>query len=191
MGRRCRKRLCINSRNHQTQLTDQFIKIGFLKKAYGVTGQLYMSIESNFDTEFTLIEYVYVDINGDYVPFYFENRIGEKGDYLIKFDDIFNPEDAKKLAGHSIYLRKEMLSEELNTTLDDPLNNLQEFSGYFISAEGYPDDMKITRIEQYPGQLMAIVESNNIEKLIPLATEIILSIDQETKIILMDLPEGL
>ena len=51
--------------------------------------------------------------------------------------------------------------------------------------------MKITKVEQYPQQLMAIVIHEGKEILIPLAEAYIEKIDIEKEQIIMTLPEGM
>ena len=168
-------------------MKEQFIEIGFLKRSYGVKGHLRVHIQNTYVVSFDQLHHVFLCQNGDYVPYFIESTDGEAGDYLIKFDDIHNPEDARQLTGHPMFVTPDQLSD--NQKNANPLQQPgHRYDGYKIIAQGYESDLVISRIDEFPGQWMAITQS---EKLIPFVKEWIQSVDDERKIIFMNLPLGL
>ena len=50
---------------------------------------------------------------------------------------------------------------------------------------------EILRVEEYPQQLMAVVQPGDKEILIPLSDQLITSIDKPNRVLMMNIPEGL
>ncbi len=169
---------------------EYFTKIGYLKKTKGVRGDIYLWIEAPFVNCFEQVPFVSIRINGDYVPFFIENLLGSEGEYIVKFDDIHNPEDARKLTGCGLYISKEQW-ETCAASSDTFVDKHLAFRDYRIIADGYPEDMFIQKITEYPAHLMAEVTTGEQHKLIPFIEEWILEIHHDQKQITMDLPEGL
>ena len=69
---------------------DNYIQIGFTKKAYGVKGELKMKIEEQYVEDFFKCKILFISIGGKKVPFFIEDvRIGNA--VIAKFEDINSP----------------------------------------------------------------------------------------------------
>lgn len=173
-------------------MIDDFICIGQVRKTHGVKGLIRLYIDSPFEKDFVKSNFIYIDVNGDFVPFFFESKEGGDHFYLVKFDDIHTPEDAKKMAAFSIYLTKDKLDMETISKLasDDGLVD-KKYSGYKISVIGREEYLTIDRIVEYPHQWMASVTIDGREALIPIVDAYIVDDNPSVKLLTLDLPDGL
>ncbi len=167
-----------------------FSIIGRTKKPHGNEGFLKIQLfEDHFEDLIAEGVYVFILQMGCHIPYQIvksENLIN----FRIKFNGINSPEELIDLSSKDLFL----LSSDLNipnSKLQDQ-NQYEEFQGYSCKVINSPDfEGIINRIEVFPHQIMAIVESNNKEIYIPLNKSFIKSINPEKKIIFFELPQGL
>ncbi len=174
-------------------MKEHFVDIARIKKSHGIHGHLYIEATSQIIDFLQQIEFVYILINGDYVPYFFEDkkRVNQKV-LLAKFDDIHSPEKARVLSGRAVFLEKSKVPEDvlLRPELQSAVLS-HSLEGYKLKAKGYPEEMSIIRIEPYPAHLMAVVRKGEQQCLIPFIDDWIVEIDESKKIVEMDLPLGL
>ena len=162
----------------------KYTQIGQLKKPFGVKGFLKVDIEEKYLTVFSDLEVLFIPEHGSPVPFFVETVKEEKG-LLLKLEDVDSPEAAKKLSNLPILADSDKLPKKQGLIIDSTL------LGFELHDEEVGFVGNIAAIEEYPQQLMAIVEGAEEEFLIPLHEALILGIDPEEQVILMNLPEGL
>lgn len=163
---------------------DKYTQIGQLKKPFGVKGFLKVDIEGQYLAVFSELEVLFIPEHGSPVPFFVETIKEDKG-LLLKLEDVDSPEMAKKLSNLPVLANSDHLPKKGDLTLDATL------IGFELHDEEMGGIGTIIAIEEYPQQLMAIVEKAEEEFLIPLHEKLILGIDPEAQVILMDLPKGL
>ena len=158
------------------------LKVGKLGKSRGIKGEIRLILDQDFMLD--KVDVVFVEEAGNKVP-YFVKSFNTDGGSWVKFDSIDTPEKAKQVNGKTIYFRSEEVS-----FASEPEDDFFLLVGYTI----YNDDVsvgEVTRIEEYPQQLMSFVMIEDQEILIPLIPEFILDIDQQHKKLMMSLPENL
>lgn len=164
--------------------------IGFTKKTHGIKGELKINIEDRYLEDFAQAEVLFLGLAGRKIPYFIE-YINFENPFTVKFEDNNSKEAALELTGKEIFMRtKDLLLEE---------EKVLEIEGLFY--EKYVDFQiqdatlgvigKIEAIIEYPQQEMAAISIDGKEVLIPLNEQLITSIEETTKMILMDLPEGL
>lgn len=168
-------------------MTDKLISVGFTKKAHGSQGELKVSLKDEYFDDFVNADVVFMNVQGKPLPFFIEN-LREAGDILLKIEDVDTPADAKELTAKELFLREkdiqvqkkagEVLTFELLVGYD-----LHDIQLGFIG--------KIESVETLPHQHLAIVEFQGKEVLIPLHTQIVAELDENSKKIVLRLPEGL
>lgn len=89
-------------------MPDQYVNIGFTKKAYGSKGQIKVVIHEQFVEDFAQSEHIFITLMGKPAPFFIEG-IEVAGDILLKVDDINSPEDAKQITSKDLFLRNLIL----------------------------------------------------------------------------------
>lgn len=170
-----------------TLYNENFIEIGFIRKSHGYSGACKIVIEDIFIDDLKDQDFIFLDIDGYKVPFQIEN-LEFKRDVILKLVDLSNPDDLKGFQQSPIFLLEKDLdhaSEELTKTRAS-----ENWVGYMIDDQTLGPIGRIERIEEYPQQLMAIVQGpKKNEILIPMNEHLIVEVKDRR--ILMDLPEGL
>lgn len=164
----------------------EYIEIGFLGKTHGLKGELKLNIEETFIDDFEEVETLFVQIKGHYTPFFIESVRAPESP-IIKFEDIDTKEAAVPLQHKKIYLK----ADEVTAIIEDEVLKYADYVGFDIVDLTDGRIGVIEAVEPFPQQEMAIISFQNKEIFIPLNEILIKNIDEEKKIITMDLPEGL
>lgn len=163
-------------------------QIGKLTKAHGLKGEINFQFTDDI-WDRTDASYLICDIDGIYVPFFLEEyRFRSDTTALVKFEDIDTIEAVQMLVNANVYFEKKHKEE-----LDDDEVSLNYFIG-FTMTDGDTDETigTITAIDDNTENWLFVVERpDGSEVLIPAHEEFISSINQEDKLMVMDLPIGL
>ena len=134
-----------------------------------------------------------VEIDGILVPFYTAS-VRPKGStsFLIRLDGIDTEGEAKNFVNKIIYALKSELASFLDVD-ESEITDDEDLIGYQIfDIESNEPIGRITGIDSSTSNLLFIVESADGEEIfVPAADEFIISIDDEKKLIEMNLPSGL
>ena len=164
-----------------------FFLIGKTLKSHGTSGQLRLMIEDRFTSYVQPGSFVFFDIDGSRVPFKVTG-VGEGQHFVIALDAVDNKQDSDLLAGKDIWVP---LDQVKPLHQKSPRNIKAKWEDYTIHDEKSGASYPILRTEEYPQQLMAVIDINGREILIPLHDQLIVDIDKEQKVIRMEIPEGL
>ncbi len=173
----------------------KFIEVGKLLKPYRTEGFLVAVHNQIFSEELLSCEAIFIKVNGLQVPFFVEEIEIEEDLSYIKFEEFKNPDNIKKFNGSSLYIRKRDLITKKG--YESKMRLQDDFVGYIIFDKNTNNQLTIIDIEKYPRQLIANVvflDSKKKEEKtlkIPLVEELVVSIDDNSKVISMDLPDGL
>lgn len=166
-----------------------YVEIGRIRKPHGLGGEIKGDIDERFWDDVAQVDAFFVEIKGEKTP-YFLDYLRGKGTLIMKFEDINTKEDASLFTSKYLYLRREDvdLSEE---EINDTGLEFSYLEGYELQVEEVGKVGTIKEVEEYPQQEMATVEAGAKSLLVPLRTAWIVSVNKDTKVVLMDLPEGL
>lgn len=164
----------------------EYFNLGYISKSIGTKGELLFVLDVDNPSRYKKLESVFIELNNTLVPF-FINEIKLKGNIAtVLIEGIDNTEKAKELVGATLYL---------------PLNFLPSLTGkqfYFHEVIGYEViDKKfgaigfIESILNFPQQNIFQIKKNQVEILIPIKNEFIISVDRNNKKIEIQAPEGL
>lgn len=170
---------------------EELVEIGRLKKAHGLKGELRIQVQEHYLEDLFDAEVLFLDLNGQQIPFFIEAFREEAVPPIVKLEDIDSKEAAERLQGKTILLRK--------SDLQDPDIPEAALSGLeFLYLKGFmvldPEGQEvglIAEVEAYPQQEMAVVQGATNEYLIPIHKDMILHIDVDAKTLQLDLPDGL
>lgn len=166
----------------------EYVQIGRLKKTYGLNGELKSFIEERFWEDLLEADVLFVELKGQKIPFFIE-EIKEGGDILLKFEEVEDRDAATELSGKPLFMRISDLSEQnASLSFEDRLPGLVGFT--IVTEEGL-EVGPVAELIEMPMQVLALVEKNDEEIMIPLVEDFIVDIIEEEKIIIMSLPEGL
>lgn len=165
----------------------QFFHIGKTLKSHGTGGQLRLMIEDPYKGYIKKGSFIFFDLNGSKVP-YMLLDIDDGAHFVITIEDVYNKKESDLLCGLDIWIPLENVKSRHQRS---PRNIRDKWSDYRIQDEKTLTYFDIIRTEEFPQQLMAVVEVESKEILIPLNEQLISDIDKTNKIIIMEIPEGL
>lgn len=166
----------------------EYIQIGFTKKTHGVKGELKIIIEEVFEDIFLEADRVFIEVRGNKMPYFIQNIRGE-GDLIVLFEDITDKDQALLIQSKPVF----MPASELPASIEVPDDGLEYtfLEGFVLSDKNTGEVGTIEEVIDMPQQEMAVVVYKGREILIPLDEQVIVTISEAKKTILMDLPDGL
>jgi 16S rRNA processing protein RimM len=159
-------------------------EVGKLNKAFGIKGLIRVVPTKAFIPDLKKSQVWYVQKGNNNIP-YFVERIENDPHFLVKFEDIDTPEAAKSITGCTLWLRNKDITIQNN----EVENDMDKLTGFQVFDEEI-EIGKIIKIEEYPQQLMAFIQKNEVQFMMPLTPEFIVDIDPSTKNMIVKLPEG-
>lgn len=168
------------------RVSDVF-KIGKFGKPHGIKGEISFSFENDiFDRKDC--PYLICDVEGILVPFFIkEYRFKGSETALITLEDVKSDTEAKRFKGLDVYFPREYMdeNEDIEFTLDF-------FIGFSIIDEKRGTIGKVIDIDESTINTLFLVEDEHQnEIIIPASDDFVTNIDEEKKILYLDLPEGL
>ncbi len=165
------------------------VTVGHVRKTHGVKGELSVTLEPDFDMPLEQGDPVIFEIDGLDVPFFISSvRARGAESILLMLDEVRSESEAAMLAGKEIFIYADSNIMETDADDDDELT-ADRLVGYTImdgeTEVGRIDDVR----EVGPDCWYFVIEGSG--KLIPIADEMIGAIDSDSKIVEMELPEGL
>ena len=167
-----------------------FISIGHTLKTFGVKGEIKVEVSPSFLSDLEKAPAVFFLEKGKHLPYFIES-VKISNHPVILLEDISSKEAAHRFGSKEIFLRESDVDPahlELDAYSDLAYGQL---IGYTIVDAAAGKIGVIENIEEYPQQEMAEVKRGNDFILIPLNEYFILEIDEEEKIVSVELPEGL
>ena len=162
---------------------EEVYKIGRLGKTHGVKGEISFLFDDDvFDR--VDADYLVLMVDGILVPFFMEEyRFRSDTTAIVKFCDIDTQERARELTGCDVYFPRAL------TDSDEGSMSWAEIVGYsIVDANTGRTVGKIASIDDATLNILFCLEDGT---LIPASEELITSVDQENRIITIDIPEGL
>ena len=160
--------------------------VGKLNKSFGVKGYIKVIPQKPFISDLMKSDVWFIQRGNDVIP-YFVESIKDDPHFLIKFEDVNSPESAKDITGCPILLKNKDISIQKEEA--DSESDLNKLVGFEVK-NGKNSIGEITNIEEYPQQLMAFINDSKREIMMPLTPEFIIDIDLESRILIVELPDG-
>ena len=166
---------------------EELIKIGQFNKPHGVRGEISFTFSDDvFDRGES--PYIVCCIDNIYVPFFIEEYRFKTGTTaLIKLVDIDSDEAARDFTNLEVfYPKSHYIENDEEATPDD------YFIGFTISDITYGTLGEVTAIDDSTINVLFVVTTpDERELLIPVQEAFVRAIDEDERIIHMDLPDGL
>lgn len=163
----------------------EFVQIGVILKAQGVQGVLAVQVEPMHVDLLVDLDAVFIINNrNEKVPHFIETVEAVSDEtVLIKLEDINSREQVIALIKQPILVRKEELAKDLAN---------DKFVLDFIIVDNTIGEIgAIEEIIEMPYQQLARVIYNEKEVLVPLHDDFITGVDEQSRKIFMNLPQGL
>jgi len=166
---------------------DNLIKIGFLAKPHGVAGEVLVRLLPEFVGAEPAPSWLFVDVLGGLVPFEVQSaRLRGEDGLLLALDTITSDEKVRRYQGAEVFIDPLELGASDNEDL-----TLNALIGYSVVDKTYGPIGIITAIHDIKQNPLIEIDFNGREVLIPLQDDFIISLDKETRLLLVKTPEGL
>lgn len=170
--------------NKQTQYT----VAGQFGKAHGLDGALRLQALPAYLPSLLQAKVVFALQGGQPVP-YFVEEVRSEQPLILKLEEVDSKEGVRLLSGQEVLLQNQDILPP--PTEDEEEDELLALEGFMVDELSTGEIGRITAVVEYPQQIMAVLEYQDREVLLPLNETFILQIDPEGRRVLMDLPEGL
>lgn len=162
-------------------------RIGKLGKPWGNQGELTVHLEDIDLEDLVHTGSLFVDIEGQKVPFFFSSlRDQGRSGILVKFDDFGDPQSASILVGRDLYGAPGILSDASDESWDP-----DQCIGMLVSDEEQGELGEVVGMEGTDDNPVMVIQHGAIQILIPLADELIVGIDPEQNVMVVRTPPGL
>jgi 16S rRNA processing protein RimM len=171
----------------------QYVNIGHTRKAHGLIGEIKCSIEDQYLEDFMKTERIFIGVRQTKIPYFIANVRG-KGEMIVQLEEVSNRDAAQALQSKEIFLREQDIIPDAQREFDIPEEEVLTYSylaGFVIHDQHMGDIGTIDEVLEMPQQEMAFLKFKGKDVLIPLNDQLIVSINETTKVVLMDLPDGL
>jgi 16S rRNA processing protein RimM len=162
------------------------ILLGKITKLYGYEGAVTVKLEKSFIENIPLLESVFLEIEGNPVPFIISETDYPGAEILrLKFEGYGSIGKVNGFIGCKVFLTSGSIGKSLE-------NAPSKLHGFKILLADNSLIGSVKNIIENPGQWLLNIETETgREILIPFHEHFIIRIDKKKKIIKMDLPEGL
>ena len=163
-------------------------KIGFFRKTHGVRGEVVLEFEPHFEYSAEDANRFFVEIEGLLVPFFVVEegfRFKTANTAIITLDGLDDEKYARRLVSKLVYLFKSEIVAMNEGEFDSSLVN-------YLLVDSTNGEMGIiNQIDDYAGNIVITVNYRGQELLVPYNEDFLVEIDDNQKIIKLNLPEGL
>ncbi|MBA4409325.1 MAG: ribosome maturation factor RimM [Bacteroidota bacterium] len=164
------------------------VKVGYIQKPHGIHGELVIRFQEEFYE--TLEEYptLFLEIDNLLVPYFITNeglRFKSGESVIAQLDWVDTDKKAKELSGLPVYVNEEDVIE-----LEDEKGS-HELIGFLLFDVILGLIGEINHVHDYSGNVLLSVEYQGNEALVPLNEDLIVTIDQDRREIVLRIPDGL
>ncbi|MGB0525203.1 MAG: ribosome maturation factor RimM [Flammeovirgaceae bacterium] len=161
-------------------------KIGYILKTHGLKGGISASFDMSNPQEYILSDALFVEVNNALVPYFIETLNVNQGKGFIKFEDLNNVEEAKKLIGLELYIPLADLPQ-----LEDGEFYFHEIIGFTIHDQEVGLLGKVEEVIDLKSHAVMRTTYQGKEVLIPMHEEVLLETDKDAEQLKVQLPDGL
>lgn len=167
-------------------LLSDLYPIGHVQKTHGIKGELSIVLNSDFeDLDFSCFIF---EMDGIFVPFFAgEWRFKTATTALLKLDGVNEEPQSRAFVGKTIFISKvEMPHNDTDGDVD-----IQFYTGYRLEDKVTGLVGTIVSVDDSTENLLFEVQASDKIVLIPAVDDWVVEIDDEQKILHVNLPEGL
>jgi len=164
-----------------------YFYLGKILKLHAAKGALLIHLDTDSPENYTELESVFVQMNGQLIPFFIESlEHRHNNNAVVTFADIDSTDQASLLISCALFLPLSMLPPLTGTRF-----YYHEIKGFSVMDEKFGEAGIIEEVLEYPHQAVLRVLLKGKEILIPITDEIILEVNRETRTLRTRAPEGL
>jgi len=162
------------------------ILLGRITKVSGFEGAVTIKLERFFSENLPNMESVFLEIEGRPVPFFISYSEYTGADILkLKFEGYNSSEKVREFSGSRVFLTT-------GIAVDNKIEDIKNLVGYEVLLGDNYLLGSIKEVIPNPGQwLLNVTTTANKDILIPFHDHFIVSIDNNKKLLIMNIPDGL
>jgi len=161
--------------------------LGSLLKTSGVKGEIILKFNSDLPREIQKLESVLVEVDQKLVPFFIEEIKAKSGSTATcKFEGVNSEESASEFITSDVYITNAQLN-----TLDIYVEKEINVAGYIVKDQNDAIIGEVIEFIEIPKNPLLNVKISNKEVLIPAKDELIIEVDDDLRIIKLEIAEGL
>jgi 16S rRNA processing protein RimM len=167
---------------------NDYFPIGYIVKPHGLKGEMVIEVEEGFEEILSESEYLLVEVEGGLVPFFVSKEglhFRTATTFSVTFEDSDSAEKVRPLCGCKIYLDKNVDQEQPD------LEEFNELIGFTVFDTEKGELGKISRVDDFSGNVVLTIMHRNAEILIPLSEDLLAELNRESKEIHLNCPDGL
>ena len=161
--------------------------IGKLGGSHGLDGKLVLRHQLDGKNIWAKIKHVFVEVRREsYIPYFIEEQsVINHEEILLQLDEINTLEAAKTLSGKKVYLENEVFAKL------QPKAVSGDMIGFKVIDEKLGELGLVEDLFETPGQVVATIQYQSKEIIVPLIESTIKHIDGAKRTIMVSLPDGL
>jgi 16S rRNA processing protein RimM len=167
-------------------MENNYRNIGKIVSAFGLKGEMIVQHHLGKKIAVSKIKVIFLEQKKDLLlPYFVESARKKKDEELfLKLEGIDSKEAVSKYLRHEVWIKEEEVKS--HTQKDNPIS----WVGYQITDQGRELGPILEIIEQ-PHQVLCRIEIDSKEVLIPINEQTFVQIDHKTRLLLLNLPDGL
>lgn len=164
-----------------------YIRIGKIVGTHGLDGNITIAHNLDKNPKLKKLKHFFIEIKREsYIPYFVEQiHIDNHQEIFVKLEEVDSIEDAKALNGKNVYLDAKQY-EQLN-----PAKEQINFEGFLVFDINAGKLATIDGLFETPGQLLATLQMEGKEVIIPLNDSTIKDVDIQKRSLIVELPDGL
>jgi len=164
-----------------------FYYLGKITKLFGYKGELVFFFDVDDITEYRGLDAVFIDVNGDLIPFMIEKlRLHQGNTAIVRIQDVHDIDEAQRLVNSELYLPLSTLPK-----LDGNKFYYHEIIGYTVVDADAGEVGIVDEVNDQTAQALLVIKDGYKEILFPIVDELIDKLDRKEKKIYVRFPEGL
>jgi len=176
-------------RNRQVTVPDGYVAVGRIASVHGLRGDLKVELHTDYPERFAPDVQLLMDANLTKITI--ESVRPHKGHLLIRFQGVYNRDDADELRGRWLFVDEDELAE-----LDEDAYWVHDIIGLTVQSA---EDRQLGEITDVlftgANEVYVIKPAPGVNKgkdiLLPALTSVIQEIDLDAGVMLVNLPDGL
>lgn len=162
-------------------------RIGKITGTHGLDGRVVLRHELQEKNLWSKIPHLFIALRREsFIPYFIEDRkVINHEEVLLKLDETDSVELARALSGKDVYLEEEVFSKLKPKAIETGM------IGFRIVDRQLGLIGTVADLYETPGQVLATVQYQGKEVMIPLVDATIRAVDGSTRTISVDLPDGL
>lgn len=164
---------------------NDFFNIGHIKKCYDHKNEVLVEINESAPQSFDQGDFLFLYLFGQFIPFAIHSTHKRASNSIIfQFKTKLQIHLAPSLPNTKVYLLKENYEIVEN-------NSFENFSGFLLVNQNNEPIGEIIKVHQYPGHYNFEIFIQGKEILVPVNDELVLKINNDSKEVKLQIPEGL